>query len=650
MRTDVSVAIPPRSRESAILASPSTCPESPNPGGAIFGSPTQRRADCAAAQRRRYLVAQADRVQPGELRRALDEAIEGALALRGALPPAVALEVEVQAAIHDQLFRIRALGARGLTLCLPSLTPAADESGMLQDQDARVLYAWLEIAQDSNVEVLLDEVDRGLTMRAPRSLDQVVSVLAPVQSDPDPVVHSEPPPPMDDEEDDATHLAACLTEVPDLLVASPASPEESDEYDLEIDLPDMDVSTTSDEREGEVADGDGLPESDHLQAAPHVGSADRPADSWADGADLAARMAAALGDLDDVSVSQTPEELFSAGAFEPELDPATEAVTSAPRLFAEPSPAIAPPAAAPVPAEPESQQETPDEAAQVRGARIVDAAEWRTFALELDAARGPKPVSAIERLFRSRYVPLLSAEARGETDAAVSAVIDEWRTSFAQSYLDSFSALRVTGRRPPMVLDAPELAARIGRLNGARMVKLLMVDCMSFELGERVAHRLRDQQTGRAVCVERTMLWAALPSNTPTQMTLLSKGPGALSDPQLGASGEPDVARGRAVSTLRRTRIGQRELMKLDLVESRLQSAGPEYDERMEGLADEVSDVIGRYVDTLPSRTLLFVFGDHGFQLQAGPNGWATGAATQGGASPEEVLVSGHAWLVDGMH
>lgn len=648
MRTDVSVAIPPRPRETANLATPATPSEPASAGGAIFGSPTQRRADCAAAQRRRYLVAQAERVQPGELRRAVDEAVEGALAMRGALPPAVGVQADVGAAIRDQLFRVRALGARGLTLCLPSLTPAADESGMLNDHDARVLYAWLETAQGTNVEVLLDEVDRGLTMLAPRSLDQVVTVLAPVQSEPDPVVLSEPPPPMEEEEDDDGELegstaSAFVTELPDLLVEHRhVVAEEHTDQELEIDVPKPAAPAGVDEADDGIGEMDGLPHSDHLQAAPHVGSAERPADSWADGADLAARMASALGDLDEVSVSQTPEELFAAGAFEPELDPESG-------VHPEPPPPAAPPPPAPMPTE-QAEAAPATEAPEVRGSRVISAAEWRAFALELDAARGPKPVSAIERLFRSRYVPLLGAQARGETDGTVSAIIDEWRSSFAQSYLDSFSALRVTGRRPPMVLDAPELAARIGRLNGARMVKLLMVDSMSFELGERVAHRLRDQHDGRAVCVERTMLWSAMPTNTPTQMTLLNRGPSGLADPQLGASGEPDVARGRAVSTLRRIRVGQRELMKLDLVESRLQSAGVEYDERMECLADETSDVIGRYIDTLPSRTLLFVFGDHGFQLPPGPNGWATGAATQGGASPEEVLVSGHAWLVDGMH
>ena len=52
----------------------------------------------------------------------------------------------------------------------------------------------------------------------------------------------------------------------------------------------------------------------------------------------------------------------------------------------------------------------------------------------------------------------------------------------------------------------------------------------------------------------------------------------------------------------------------------------------------------------LPPRTLLFLFGDHGFRLPASPDGRSTGPATQGGTSPEEVLVPGQAWLVGGVH
>lgn len=208
----------------------------------------------------------------------------------------------------------------------------------------------------------------------------------------------------------------------------------------------------------------------------------------------------------------------------------------------------------------------------------------------------------------------------------------------------------MTGKRPPMVFDAPDIAARIGRLNGARAVKLLLVDAMRFDIGERVADRLRERLTGKAVCVERMLLWSALPTTTPTQMALLGRGPDGLRDAEPTSDPDPEIARGRAVSTLRRERVGSREVMKLDLVEARLRTSGPGYDERLEAIADEVTPVLTKFIDTLPPRTLLFVFGDHGFRMPASADGRTTGPATQGGTSPEEVLVPGQAWLVGGVH
>jgi hypothetical protein len=283
-------------------------------------------------------------------------------------------------------------------------------------------------------------------------------------------------------------------------------------------------------------------------------------------------------------------------------------------------------------------------------ARVVDAAEWRAHAVELDAARGPKPIAVIEKLFMTRYCPLLAPVATGAADAAVREVVDDWRTSFEHSYKDAFAALRVTGKRPPMVFDAPEIAARMARLNGARKTMLLLVDGMRFDLGERIVERLKTMTTGRALCVDRVLLWSALPTTTPTQAALLARGPEGMKDAAPSSEPAPMIERGRAVATIRRERVGSREVMKLDLVEARLRTAGPATDERLDKLADEVAPVVARHIETLAPRTLLFLFGDHGFRLPTFDAGRATGPATQGGASPEEVLVPGYAWLVDGVH
>lgn len=173
---------------------------------------------------------------------------------------------------------------------------------------------------------------------------------------------------------------------------------------------------------------------------------------------------------------------------------------------------------------------------------------------------------------------------------------------------------------------------------------------MRFDVGERVAERLKDRLTGRAVCVERFVLWSALPTTTPTQMALLGRGPEGMRDVEPPSNPEPEIARGRAVGTLRRERAGSREIMKLDLCEARLRTAGAGYDDRLESLAEEVAPILLKYIEALPPRTVLFLFGDHGFRLPASADGRLTGPATQGGLSPEEVLVPGQAWLVGGVH
>jgi hypothetical protein len=61
-------------------------------------------------------------------------------------------------------------------------------------------------------------------------------------------------------------------------------------------------------------------------------------------------------------------------------------------------------------------------------------------------------------------------------------------------------------------------------------------------------------------------------------------------------------------------------------------------------IAEAAAEAITRHAETLPARTLLLVFGDHGFTVDR------TGAVRQGGASPEEVLVGAFALLVGDVH
>jgi hypothetical protein len=89
-------------------------------------------------------------------------------------------------------------------------------------------------------------------------------------------------------------------------------------------------------------------------------------------------------------------------------------------------------------------------------------------------------------------------------------------------------------------------------------------------------------------------------------------------------------------------------VLKLDLVQARLHEAGPPLPERLDALADEVAAVLAAHARNLPPRSLMLVFGDHGFRMESSRHG--TNAGTSGGASPEEVLVPGFAWLVGDVH
>jgi hypothetical protein len=274
--------------------------------------------------------------------------------------------------------------------------------------------------------------------------------------------------------------------------------------------------------------------------------------------------------------------------------------------------------------------------------------DWPRWLGELTAAHGPKPLAAVERMFVKSYVPLHDAMARGIAPRdEVGPVLETWAESFDQSYRAAFDALRLRGKRPTMVLDVPDVAHRIGRLHGARAVQLLLVDGLRFDLGLRVEAAIRAELRQEVALTERLLLWSALPSDTRTQLELIGRGPTGLADFTGPPESEVTVARGRMARLARRIKAGHRELLKLDLVESSLSEPGAPEAERLDALAREVTACVVDVVATMPPRTLLFVFGDHGFLLDA--QGTGTAAARHGGARPEEVLVPAFAWLVGGM-
>jgi hypothetical protein len=111
---------------------------------------------------------------------------------------------------------------------------------------------------------------------------------------------------------------------------------------------------------------------------------------------------------------------------------------------------------------------------------------------------------------------------------------------------------------------------------------------------------------------------------------------------------------------VRRIKLGRRDLFKLDVIEARLRDGGSATTgkEAMADLSDVAARTIARYSETLAPRTLLFVFGDHGFR--AHHRGSAAAKAEAGrqssersnrwSASPEEVIVPAFAFLVGEVH
>ena len=108
------------------LAQAEKSPAAPAPAGGVHFVAATRHTDlCAELRARRYLVAPVRAPERGRLRHAIDDAVEGALAMRGALPPAGELDALLEPTLRDQVFRARALGATGLCVTLPRLGDAA---------------------------------------------------------------------------------------------------------------------------------------------------------------------------------------------------------------------------------------------------------------------------------------------------------------------------------------------------------------------------------------------------------------------------------------------------------------------------------------------------------------------------------------------
>jgi hypothetical protein len=329
---------------------------------------------------------------------------------------------------------------------------------------------------------------------------------------------------------------------------------------------------------------------------------------------------------------ETPTRVAEPAGTDPEPEP-----VAMPERQAEPEPE---PLAAPEP-EPEP---APALARHTAGASLATPDDrWRTWTLQLAAARGPQPLAMLEKLFAESYMPLANALATGLDDPRARHAHDEFAATFSKGYREAFATFAATTKRPRMVLDAHDVAARIARLHGARSTRVMLVDAMRMDVARMVEERLVGMLGARASLTDELLLWSALPTVTLRQLETLARGVEALRSPA-ELEEDPEPPRGRTAEYVRRMRVGPREIHKLDVIESRVRTLRGRIVEQLPDLADAAAEAIARHVETLAPRTLLLVTGDHGFTIDR------SGVAKQGGSSPEEVLVGAFALLIGDVH
>ncbi|HQY64238.1 MAG: hypothetical protein IPF92_05840 [Myxococcales bacterium] len=266
----------------------------------------------------------------------------------------------------------------------------------------------------------------------------------------------------------------------------------------------------------------------------------------------------------------------------------------------------------------------------------------------LSSARGPQPLAVLKRLFLEHYLPLGTLLDEGHIDARAEAAHTTFRRSFERAYADAFPTFALTGKRPRMVFDAFEEATRLARATGARTTSLLMVPSLRVDLGLRMDRELQPSIPSEAR-VESGLLFAALPSTSARQEDTLARGVAAL------AAARPDESPAdpewHTRGALRRVRLGSRDLYSLETVAAwRSMPRGPE---DAAEVVSALATAIARHAHALvgrkgpltnersPERTLLFVFGDHGFTYED------RGHTCDGGSTPEEAIAPYFAYVLD---
>lgn len=671
-------------------------PSSPPECGVHFSDHPGKRCEPALLPVVVHALGPAER---GRLGLCIETAIEAELERRGAPPPGVGASSDLDGSLSDQLFRARLVGHLGLGIAVHTLEGITNLAGALDAEDSAVLRWWAAATDERPVRLELATQNRWIGVYGPpiplyRAIESDLVTGAEAAPHVAPEIRESgaamSPPAFAPREDDPEPIPATMSQPPrGSARAMAALFDDEDLRDLRVCLEStrFDVTTalpiSSAERVLETpARADvGEPAAQDAEPATDVAAGDEPVVMVTEPAvaepvvmmsEPVVMMSESVVTISEPAVAEpvatVAEPVVMASepvASEPDVAAASGAsseVADAPVIVDAPSEIDAaletpitqapPVVSAPIaPASPrrEDHETIEREVIELGSPLHPDAAtEWRGWMRDLDAARGPKPLAVVERMFTSAYVPLCDALARGIASPEAARVLDVWSKNFAKSYADAFDALRHRGKRPTMVLDVPEVSLRVARLHGARNVQLVLVDGLRFDLGLRMNEHLRELVGQRAALTERFLMWSALPTTTAVQLELIGRGAAGLKEIDDGPSSDVPVGRGRSASVLRRVKAGPREVMKLDLAEAQLAEAGGPLAPRLDRLGAELAEAIADHLLRLPPRTLAVVFGDHGFTLD--PVGEGTGAARSGGSAPEEVLVPAYAWLTGEVH
>jgi hypothetical protein len=255
-------------------------------------------------------------------------------------------------------------------------------------------------------------------------------------------------------------------------------------------------------------------------------------------------------------------------------------------------------------------------------------------------ASGGQSYESLETLFADCYLPLRQSLLDGNGPPGCAQALSSFSADFARSYARAFEALRTRGKRPTMVLDAPHLAFRLARQHAAPKHTLLLVDALRYDVGVAAEERLHLQLLGHASCVARGKLWSALPADTATQLELLARGAEGLRQLSGGVAESQVMSPASDARRARSMRVGPHHLFKLDVVQHFVnQQDGLLTAQRLAQAAADVAVSVGRFIKSQAPGTLVFVFGDHGFNADRSIE-----------PSPELVLVPYQAWLVRSAH